>query len=160
MHSTHSCGSDVVLQSFPPVQSAFVVQGSIWQTPIVPSSFEQYLPLAQWVAPSTLRQPGVHVPVTTCDVSQMSSAGQLVSPAQPATHWWLVVSQTSGAVQSALPTHATHVFEIESHLGVAPLQVVPSTHPTHWPTLAPVVTQAGPPVVPVQSAALVQAWQM
>ena len=89
----------------------------------------------------------------------MSSLGQLVSPAQPATHWCVVVLQTSGAVQSPLPMHPTHVFDTESHFGVVPLQVVPSTHPTHCPTFAPVVTHAGPPVVPVQSAALVHPWQ-
>ena len=143
------------------MQSALVEHGSAVHTPIVPSSFEQYLPVAQWVVPRTLRQPATHVPVVTWEVSQTSSVGQLVSPEQPVTHVCDVVLQTSPAtVQSPLPTQATHVFETESHFGVVPLHDVESTHPTHWPTFTPVVTHAAPPAVPVQSAAFAHARQI
>jgi hypothetical protein len=161
MHSTHACGSTFVSHSFalPVVQSVLVVHGSGWQAPIVPSIFEQYFPGAQCVAPSTLRHPSMHLPVAVWVVSQTWSVGQLVSPEHPLTHWCVVVLQTWPPVQSPLFKQPTHWFDTGSHLPVAPPHVVASTHGTHCPFFAPLITHAGPPVAPVQSPGPPHAWQ-
>jgi hypothetical protein len=53
-----------------PEQSVLLLQGSVMHVPTLPSVLVQYSPVLQLVVPFTTRQPTVHVPVVTVDVSQ------------------------------------------------------------------------------------------
>jgi len=64
-----------------------------------------------------------------------------------------------GALQSALVRQATHWLAVVSQWGAAGLVQSASTEQTTQdPALSPVVTQAGPPGLPTQSALVAQGW--
>jgi hypothetical protein len=52
-----------------------------------------------------------------------------------------VPGHASVAVVPSSPLHAAHVFDVESHTGVIPEQVLLVAHATHLPTFGPVLAQ-------------------
>lgn len=86
---------------------------------------------------------------------------QSVFERQP-TQRLLVVLQTGvEPEQSALVRHATQRFAVTSHLGAAGLvQSASAWQMTHEPAFMPLVTHAGPPGLPTQSALLAHARHM
>jgi hypothetical protein len=62
--------------------------------------------------------------------------------------------------QSVLATQPTQVFEIGSHVGVAPEQKELAVQGTHWPCFMPLLAHAGPAALDAHSEFVVQGWQV
>jgi hypothetical protein len=86
-------------------------------------------------------------------------AAQSVLARQP-TQTFDALHTGVGAPQSPFARQATHTFEMVSHLG-APgvVQSASAAQSAQVPAFIPVVTHAGPAVLPAQSALVAQGWQ-
>ncbi len=101
-------------------QSWLPLQRLPWHVPIEPSLVVQYSPVAQLFVPPTTRQPAVHVPVLTVEVSQYEPAAQSLSMLQPQTPDVVVHAGVGASVartESSMDEHCAHCPASREPLG-------------------------------------------